>query len=259
MKKPITVIRNKESRCLWYQRFSLLPRVRPGKRFHRVFFSGLLACLCAIQSTKAEEAPVDFEFAFQFVRLQPEQLSETLDNLIQRYPQHPDLVVGSALKVIPKETTRIVSTSVDIGVPHEVIARLCRQPMPVEQAKELVSALLSENADPEMVTRICLRSVSSEALMQVLVAALTRIDPQLHQEMLRLAFAVIEDRGLDGYTVLVDSLVEGEFLYSSDLEGSGCSGECLRPAAEVLVQTLLEETNIDPGPDLLTEPPSSDS
>ncbi len=201
----------------------------------------------------------DYNIAFQFVRLDNTDLVKTLAGLLTEQPDEPYPVVASALSVLPEQTRQIVSESISMDVAAEVIAEYCKEPMDERQTRDLVSSLIAENADVQMVLDKCLTSVPSTLLMAVLMSTLQASDPQSIETILRLAFDMIELRGLDGRTVLVDALVEGDFLVTETLLDDGCSGECLRPVAEVLVENLLDETNVETDPTLLSEPPSSAS
>jgi|TARA_B110000261_G_C13063767_1_gene349297 hypothetical protein len=95
--------------------------------------------------------------------------------------------------------------------------------------------------------------VSTDAFDQylttLLIASMQDEDERQIDRLLGVANQTFQCNDVDGSTIMIDTLVEGQFLnyVASDVT---CTDECTRPLAEGVVLQLIEPTN----PDLLVEP-----
>ena len=138
----------------------------------------------------------------------------------------------NAIVTSPGSIEDIISAGLSAGASSEDVAAQCTDSLPVEQIQTMVSTAVGENADPETMMETCLLAVDAEQAFNVLTAILQNADPQQFEDLIAQAVELLEFNGLDGFTIVVNSLVDGEFLTAQ----TGCVGDCLRPLAESLVQ-----------------------
>ena len=149
-------------------------------------------------------------------------VSETLIQLVHTFPEN---------------TADIISASARAGADSRTIASTCQPDLVPEQISSIVTTALAENVEPEPILEYCLVAVGPEDVVNLIMNAMLLLDPLEMEGNLALMLDILDADGLDGSTILVNSLVQGDFLVSEAF-GADCAGECLRPFAEELVQNL---------------------
>jgi len=164
-------------------------------------------------------------------------------------------VIRKALVDFPDETTEVVIAAMQAGALTEDIACQCDRDIPARIIPDLVSAAISQNADAQILLGRCMAGLPMDQVLNVLMSAMQGTDPTKIEGLIAIALETFRENGIDGSTILVDSLVQGEFL-TFDGMPDGCDADCLRPMAETLVNYLSEQT--DPTVSLISEPDDFD-
>lgn len=94
-------------------------------------------------------------------------------------------------------------------------------------------------------------------LTTLLLASMQNEDELQIDRLLGVANQTFQCNDIDGSTIMIDSLVQGQYLsYAAD--GVTCTGECTRPLAESSILQLIEPSNptlaVEPDPEFAAEP-----
>jgi hypothetical protein len=109
-------------------------------------------------------------------------------------------------------------------------------------ARQLVLTALEAGYEDEEIIRQCLVSGSADTAISMLVAVLQQTEAALFTPTLRLAMNVLTESELDGDLILVESLTSGDVIVPGEIFQS-CQGDCLRPFAQQLVDSLSDSSD----------------
>ncbi len=201
----------------------------------------------------------------------PAPQQSSLDAILATSDLTDDETVCGLVRGYPLDTPRIIQEAIRAEATADTIAMQCRcelqaQPsgeifnmgpaealnMPTVHIQTIVTTALAENLEPfEPVLETCLVAVNDGEAIDVIISALAVLDPTRMEDTLALMYAILDYEGVDATAVLVNSLVDGGFLLGEEASPD-CQGDCLRPIAESIVQSL--QPIAEPQPDLVGEP-----
>lgn len=171
-----------------------------------------------------------------FAKYSKSDPGRSLDDVLSRSNLTDREQVLALLLEFSAETATIISRAVEAQATEETIIYQCHPRLPESQILEVVDAALVNNVEPESLIDNCLGFLADDEILNFVTTILSRIDPLQMDQILAYFLTQFNFEGLDGTTILVNSLVNGEFLVGN--ADSGCTGECLRPLAQNLIETL---------------------
>lgn len=170
-------------------------------------------------------------------------LAEVISHQVLTNKDRAFEVVHQALINYPRKVTSIVTTAMQADATTEDIARQCDMEISPEIIPDLVTAAIAQSANRQTIITRCLNSVPRDEAYLVLYAAMQSADPTEIRGVIAAAIQVFTSNGFDGSTILVNSLVEGEFLVFNDMPAD-CGADCIRPIAETLVNYLTNQEGV---------------
>lgn len=209
----------------------------------RIFHTLLFTLLLAWQPAAAQQATggISASAIRQLLEGQGDNLAVAVGQIVTRYPAQAPAAICGAVNMNPAMAQDVIAAALQAGAGGEQIPPACECAETDDGVVALVQGALANEISAADIASRCMNETADSARVSMLLSELlARADRSEYEFILGIAYDVLTDLGVNGAEdILVNALVDGEFL-SFDSLSADCGEACLRPAAETLVQGVVD-------------------